>query len=293
MNYGPLYYGDLVARGHPLNRGRVAWWLAVPWYMSGPRFIDICGRNHGALTNGPTWQATTRRGGWGELALDGSNDYALVKAGSILATLANSTICAWVKPTATTRAIYCERLAGNAIWKLQVANSNLGFVHRDDAGSLTNVASGPSLTNDGLWHNVAVTKAGTAVRFFTDGIFTGSTTLNGTDTLTAGETRIGGDAADGSVYFAGSLDDVSAYNRTLADSEIATLYNLLRRGYPGVLNRLRPLAALYGAAGGGAMFVPEVINIPARKTTFVIPEHKTTLVIPNRKTTIILTPERV
>jgi len=38
--------------------------------------------------------------------------------------------------------------------------------------------------------------------------------------------------------FTGSLDDVAVWNRGLTDAEAARDYDLSRRGYPGVLNRI-------------------------------------------------------
>src|SRR3990167_9254519 len=96
---GPLYYGDLVNRSCQLNSGLVSWLMAVPWYMSGPRFIDIFGKNHGTLTNGPTWQgAMGRPGGNGSLNFDGTDDY--VDCGAMLGSqpVNDLTVSMWIAP---------------------------------------------------------------------------------------------------------------------------------------------------------------------------------------------------
>jgi hypothetical protein len=76
---------DPADRMHPLNRGLVAWWLALPGLMGGPRWRDLIGTNDGVLTNGPVWKPTTRPGGWGCLSFDGTDDRVQVPTAPALA----------------------------------------------------------------------------------------------------------------------------------------------------------------------------------------------------------------
>lgn len=128
-------------------------------------------------------------------------------------------------------AIYCERApAGNDIWKFRTTgNTNLGlvFTHRDDAGAL----SQPSITvtiNDGIWHHVGFTKAATSIKFYVDGVQSGSTgTLTGTNTFTDASptTIIGNDPVDlGASSFTGKMDELLLFNTALTAGEVLALY---------------------------------------------------------------------
>lgn len=40
---------------HPLNRGLVGWWLALPQWSGGTKWYDLCGKYDGTLMSGPSW----------------------------------------------------------------------------------------------------------------------------------------------------------------------------------------------------------------------------------------------
>src|SRR4051812_9903006 len=70
-DHGPLLVGDLIERSHPLNRGRVAWWLAIPHLSGSTLWYDPVGRNPAALLDLSTsngWRSTSRPGGFGEVS---------------------------------------------------------------------------------------------------------------------------------------------------------------------------------------------------------------------------------
>jgi hypothetical protein len=55
MPNGAINLACPVNRSHPLARGLVSFWLPLPGRMGRIYLDDIAGRNHGTLTNGPTW----------------------------------------------------------------------------------------------------------------------------------------------------------------------------------------------------------------------------------------------
>jgi hypothetical protein len=165
------------------------------------------------------------------LSFNGSTAYVLLKSGTILAGLTNFTISGWVSTTST-GPIYSERAAsGNDILKLEVDAGvghigELSLVYRDDAGTLNQVRSG-KIINDGAMHHVVVTKSGTAISFYVDNISQTGGTLTATNTFTNAsmETRVGADKGDSSVWWNGTIDDVSIYNAALSSGNVGNLYN--------------------------------------------------------------------
>ena len=69
-----------------------------------------------------------------------------------------------------------------------------------------------------------MTKNGTSIKIYVDGKYDNGGTLNGSDTLTAGNVRLGGDAQDAAAYFDGIKQFGRIYNSTLLPSEVALLY---------------------------------------------------------------------
>lgn len=163
----------------------------------------------------------------------GSGNSVVVKTTAILSGLTNMTIAGWVNmsPGATNDAvIYGERAAsGNDIIKLEShGNGTPGavvrYLYRDDAGTL-NTVSGSSRVQTG-WHFIAVTKSGTAVIIYFDGVVDGSGTLTATNTFTNASIscRIGSDITDGTAVPLGSIDEPRIWNVALAQAQITALY---------------------------------------------------------------------
>ncbi len=108
-------------------------------------------------------------------------------------------------------------------------------------GSQTVIDSAQSY-NDGAWHHlVAQQNSVSGMQLWVDGVLVGSNPQTGAQNYT-GYWRIGGDNTWGgatSNYFAGSLDEVAVYSRTLSQSEI--LDHLVQGG--GDLPNVAPVAS--------------------------------------------------
>jgi hypothetical protein len=127
----------------------------------------------------------------------------------------------------------------------------------DDAGGLFLTRVGidnvtiPNLITDTNWHHVAVTKSGTSVVFYVDGLAYPApspyTSVFNFDTDIAIGAR--GDTLANS--FLGSIDELSVYNRALSQSEIQAIYN---------------------AGSGGKCFTPVapvITSQPTNETVFI------------------------
>jgi hypothetical protein len=259
---GPVYLPDPVDRSHPLNRGRVAWWLALPGLDGGRQWFDLVGQSHGTLTNGPTWGGTTRPGGWGGLQLDGVDD--CVDAGKPAAIVAANTltVAAWVRPAGTGRGDWVTQWGDTPDRKFDllqgVTAGAFQFFVGDPSSNLFN--SGPSTTAivAGTWYHVVGVSDGATVRLYVNGRLessaAGPATLLATSTANV---RVGACGTGALLAAAGGVDDVGIWSRPLSAAEVWTLHDSSRRGYPGPLNRLAPsLLALVASGGSGATASP-------------------------------------
>lgn len=245
---GPVIPSDPLVRDHPLNHGRVGWWLPLPGLEGTPRWYDLCGRWSVTLNNGAAWKATTRPGGWAHVQFDGSDDYADVASFSLGSN--SVTVAAWVYLTSWAgSAMIVEKEPVNGDWALLYSSSVLRMRGSGTAPEATTTA--PSAN---AWHRVAGTITGTSAAVYVDGVLGGTSasqaTTNTTDVLNFG--RYSGSGAG--FYLPGSLDDVSVWNRVLSAAEVQADYDLSRVGYPGVLWRRRPTLAIFPApvvAAGG------------------------------------------
>lgn len=209
------------------------------WSFNASSSVDNKGSNNGTDT-AITYSLGNGRFGVGA-GFDGSTSKIVVKTSNIISAKTNASVSLWMNTTLGLtdfdRALYCERgSSGNDIWKLELISDdfsgyNIGeidFVHRDDAGTLNNHVARTTVTvNDGAWHHVVLTKAGTAILIYIDAVQRGSTTLTGNDTMTNAslESWIGQDKGDSTAKFPGAIDDVALFDRALSLAEVAMLYN--------------------------------------------------------------------
>lgn len=247
---GPIVLADPVDRSHPLNRGRVAWWLVVPGLEGGRRWFDLMGLNHGALTNLTTpasgWRGTTRPGGWGHILFDGVDDIVTAPALSP----PTFTLAAWGFKTAAGNGVIVAQANSSvslASYYLRIANGS-GF----HAGSGYREIIVPDCSLN-AWHHHALTYDGATLRYYLDGAAGVSGAATGTPDATTNPCTIGRFGDLSAQYWPGPLDDVAAWDRALSAAEMGAIYDLSRRGYPGVLRRLGSRAWRSAPAGPGPL----------------------------------------
>ncbi len=204
-----------------LTNGRVGYWTfddanALGANLQGTGNLDSVGS--------PTWSASGKFGG--AVSLNGSGAYLAKTTGSITGLpIGNSsyTIAAWIKPTA-----FGQR--GIAGWgNYWVGNQNNAF-RLDSGGGLVNYWWGNDLVTGsrpneisigGPWAHVAATYDGVTRRIWVNGAVAASDTNRGPVNVTGNDFTIGKTVGD--EWFAGLLDDVTIYDRSLSSSEIASL----------------------------------------------------------------------
>lgn len=243
--------GDAVNWESSLNRGLVSWWLALPDQQRGNVFRDLCGRNHGTLTNGPTWQgARGRPGGFGSLELDGSNDYVSVPTTSAITSITDKfTVAFWVRPTVTGDADRRYVAIGGSNITIRYGFASVAFTTVNISGvGVTDFSSGMSINN--WWHLVLVYD-GAAYSLYVNGQQKGSTADSGNVDWSFAADTILGAASGGSNPMAGNMDDFMLFN--VAQNPVQ-LYRESLAGYPNTLNWTRRPA--YVEQGGGAAAFP-------------------------------------
>lgn len=241
--------------GHPLNRGLVSWWLAVPgqngWGTT--RWRDMVHRSqvHGALTNmdpSTDWVNSGYR--TGSIALDGDNDYIDVSA---------------VTPKLTTEASLVIVLKlENATPATAAKSGFVSLTEVDTSGAASNATSHYPLNSDSKaymntflstrynaitlsssvnraqWHQVTITtKPGAnGWNFYQNEQLILSST--GEASLTLESTGwIGASRKFGNPSFMlnGNIQSVRILDRYMTSVDVAATYQAYRNSHAGLLNR--------------------------------------------------------
>jgi hypothetical protein len=248
--YRQIRYGQPVNRRHPLNRGLLAWYRALPKLAGGGKYWDLCGRYHGTLTSGPLWSSGMSRQA---LKLDGTDDYVLITGEFGMPV--NLTVSAWgslvVLDASSSNS---DIIAMGAHISLRCNTAGIDGIYQYGASSWrTTSYTGGSLVGAG-WHHLAfvIDDTNNAQRIYLDGKNVASSAFTEAILYNGGEsnTRLGrnsGTVAD----YGGWIDDVRFYNRALNDSEVALLYAESRTPHTSLLNYLPRRIRAVAAAGGG------------------------------------------
>lgn len=251
--HGTVYIADAVNWDSSLNRGLVSWWRALPDQQRGNVFRDLTGRNHGALTNAPTWTgALGRPGGHGSLYADGFANPSQHVAASAT-TLSAYTFGLWAKLSGSVSA----SLALMQNHTLYARPSFDTFRVQFNGGAFPTQDS-TVIPSSNVWYQITVTYAGTSAgdtKLYLYGQdITAGTTVAIPAPNTTGITFPRGGAFAGQIMH---LDDVFLYSRALSASEVTALYQDSLRGNPETLNWHRPRRfAPEQAGGGGATAFP-------------------------------------
>lgn len=201
--------------------GLLGWWRATQ------DAADSAGANAGTLA-GNAGFAPGKVGP--AFTFDGSGDAVRLGRPASLQ-LQDFTIELWLKRASASTgegAIFCYGQGG---YGLGMDGTGRLYITRTGVDGLycsTNIA-------DTAWHHVALTKAGTSVGFFIDGVaYPATTAFNSVFTFTT-DVAIGARGDNLASSFNGLLDEVSVYARALTTNEIQ---------------------AIYAAGGGGKCVVP-------------------------------------
>ena len=196
----------------------------------------------GSNMDGPTELSGFPGMGAGNSAFDfdGTNDYITV--GSTLATKIDgpSTVALFVQLDSTDWARMWDTGDGVASNNYMTFGSHSGGAYIDVA-SYQNGSVGQELfnaagkLNDGGWHHVVVTRAGSGLAINELAVYIDGKVLDwhshiGSSTIRTGYPRIGADSANGTAAEVnGRLDDIAIFNTALSAGDVKKLYDAARQ----------------------------------------------------------------
>jgi Concanavalin A-like lectin/glucanases superfamily/Immunoglobulin domain len=200
----------------PPPSGLVSWWAAEG------NALDQIGGNNGTLVGNTIYGPGKVAQGF---AFDGDGDGVQIGSATNLE-LQNFTIETWIKRASPsvvsfssgTSAIIFGYGTGGYLFFLDT----LGDLTFCQLGNPADV-SGPAITDTNL-HHVAVTKIGSTIVFYLDGVAYPVSAYNVNFTFTGGP-AIGCLPTSEDDSFLGTIDELSFYNRALSALEIQAIYN--------------------------------------------------------------------
>lgn len=252
-----LLPGNAVNRVAPLNRGLVGWWMVLPNRLGGGgnTFRDLMGRNHGTLTNGPTWSGFKPNGAFGSISFDGSNDSVNIPASAcITGAGARTWFCRFYITTYSgtdwSVLMTCGSAASASAWELLVGGGGQYCIAHWFGGNTTNAG----VVSTGVWHSAAITYDGTNARSYLNGtlLATNSIAL----TTSSSEVKFGSEGSFAPTFSVptGYISDARIYNVALSGSRVAALHKSSLLGYQNELNWQR--YPVFGTEQAAATFNP-------------------------------------
>ena len=256
--------GQPINWAHPLNHDLRSKWLVSPAghpsYRGGGTLRDLCRRNNGTLTGGVAWNGSyARKGGWGCLEFDGTDDYIPITHTASLVTSAGLTVSVWVQIDVNTQYDMIVSKTNGTNWTqgwgiyLQGAGSGTLSWFAGSYGTNLVTTANSSIVAGTWYHLVGTWDGSTSTSFYLNGTLVGSATAGTVDTTNGLEIGRGN---SNSFNLDGRLDDVAILGRPWSAAQVKQYYDLSRQGYYGILNRTkRSLLNSVAAAAAAGRFL--------------------------------------
>ncbi|HZQ47624.1 MAG TPA: LamG-like jellyroll fold domain-containing protein, partial [Verrucomicrobiae bacterium] len=208
--------GRVSAACDPPPSGLVSWWRAEG------NALDSAGFNNGTLAGGVSYGP----GMVGQAFVFSTTNSAVLLGNPPSLQLQNFTIETWIKCGSSTNFSLSGGdavLLGNGLLGIAFGFQSSGTLFLSEVGvSAVMVQSGITDTN---WHHVAVTKTGTTVVFYVDGVAFPAQTYSGAFSYASDILRIGvlgGKSLTAPFY--GAIDELAVYNRALSATEMQGIF---------------------------------------------------------------------
>lgn len=245
---GIICISDAVNWAHPLNRGLVSRYVALPDQQRGVVFRDLCRRFDGTIVSGMAWEgAHGRPGGWGCLNCAGAGNYVNV-GDRALGTGTAYTLTAWVRASVSADEIFFGRDkptgATPRMWQLRFdAAGTIRFIRFNTSNASIGSPVSSGVWDDNIWHRVAATTGPLGGTLYVDGKLEGSNVNVATHQDGTGTTAAIGAASSNEptqTPYNGLIDDVRIIaGRAWSAADAAADFLDCIQGCPGTLNWMR------------------------------------------------------
>ena len=186
---------------------------------------DSADDNDGTI-NGATWTTGVQDSA---LSFDGDDDYVFVADSENLNFVGNFTAMAWVKwsvdPETGDSWANILNKGRDAQWQIQHSYDNSQFEFAVNTENTRRWAYSSTEVKQGIWYHVAGVYDGSEIRIYVNGTHENQEDLTGDVFVTDYPVNIGRRSDYNDRYFAGIIDEVYLYNRTLSAEELQNYYN--------------------------------------------------------------------
>lgn len=186
---------------------------------SGTTVTDLSGNGHHGTISSATW---TSAGKYGRaLAFNGTNALVNVPDAPALRLTTGMTLAAWVNPSTVLSSWRTVIYKGNDNYFLNAFSPSSARPAGGGifSGTITE-AYGTSALTANSWTHLALTYDGASLRLYVNGIQVRSVARSGNIATSSNPLQIGGDSRFYGQWFAGLIDEVRIYNRSLSAAEI-------------------------------------------------------------------------
>ena len=198
--------------------GNLALWNEYN-FNNGSIVYDLSGNNNTGTVSGATWTADGR-GGYFDF--DGSNDKIEIPATTTLNFTGNMTLSAWIYPDNVGEGgagrIFQRAGTGGYGWTLIATNRMLFY-----AGGGNLAYSKHNAVTYGQWQHVAVTRTGSAVKFYVNGVQAGTSVVATISSESVVATI--GSNVDTTRVFDGKIDSFRALSVALTSNQVYKIYH--------------------------------------------------------------------
>jgi hypothetical protein len=219
---------------------------------------DSSGNSNGGAVSGATWVI----GKYGSaLRFNGTSALVRVPDSNSLDLTSAFTIEAWVYPTTSSswRTVVMKEAPSGlayAIYSHNNSNRPAGYV---SIGNTDVAVNGSAALVLNAWSHLALTYNGSTMLLYINGVQRGSTAKAGAAPITSGVLSFGGNTVWGE-YFAGSIDEIRIYNRSLSVAEITTDMNTPIAATGPSITMTAPAA---GSTVAGTVTVSAIASAPS------------------------------
>lgn len=194
---------------------------------TGSTVTDKTGNGNNGSIFQATWYTTGKYGK--ALAFDGSNDYVSVPDSNSLDLSTGLTLEAWVRPTSSSgwRTVMMKENGSElayAMYSRENTNRPSGWIRTNPTSGSSKSVAGTSGLALNTWTHLTTTYDGSNLRLYVNGSLVRTQATTGTLYSSSNPLKFGGNAVWGE-YFAGQLDEIRIYNRSLNQTEIQTDMN--------------------------------------------------------------------